>query len=69
MNDRTAVPLATQAKAEHMWASFDASKKFAVRFGLFPAAEMTAAVNEGHDAQDLAAALMAIAAKKGETRT
>jgi hypothetical protein len=57
--------LAAQARAEQLWASFDASRKFAVRFGLFPAAELEAAIRDGHDARDLAAALMNIAQNGG----
>ncbi len=52
-------------KAQKMWDAFTDNQKACVRFGMFPAAEMTSATNEGHDSRLLAVALMDVAKKNG----
>jgi hypothetical protein len=46
------------AKAQELWASFDANERYGVKFGLFPHAKMTAAEAEGYDGHRLVVALM-----------
>lgn len=63
-NEKTMRLLCAQ-KAEKMWEQFDDNQKRAVRFGMFPAAEMEAADKEGYDGRLLAVALMDCASKDG----
>jgi hypothetical protein len=52
-------------KAEQMWATFNDQERSLVRFGMFPAAKMREATDEGHDSRLLAVALMDQAKKNG----
>ena len=63
--DRRALRLAAVGKAEQMWKEMNASEKHGVRFGLFPAAKMKAAEDEGHDGHAITLALMDCASKDG----
>lgn len=57
------------AKAHAMWASMPKEEQTLVRFGMFPQARMTEAMNEGYDAKDLAVALMQVAKIDGGMRS
>lgn len=51
-----------------MWAAFDENEKTGVRFGMFPAAKISAAEAEGFDHHRLVVALMDVASKNGGMR-
>ena len=68
MNDQNALRLAAHGKAEQMWATMTKNEKVGVRFGMFPAAKMQAAVSEGHDSKEISVALMNCAEKDGGMR-
>jgi hypothetical protein len=63
--DEKAVRLLCYQQAEKMWAAFTENEKAAVRFGMFPAAVMRAATNEGYDSRLLAVELMKAAERNG----
>jgi hypothetical protein len=60
--------LAAKGKAQRMWAEFTPNQRTGVRFGMFPAAEMRAAEQEGYDGRLLSVALMDCAAADGGMR-
>lgn len=55
-------------KAESMWNSMTKDEQTVVRFGMFPHGKMTQAISEGYGTQDLAVAIMKIAASNGGVR-
>jgi len=57
--------LATRAKAEVIWEQLNASQRFGIRVGLFPAEVMRAAEKEGFGGRELCVALMDVAKKNG----
>lgn len=54
--------------AEKLWAGFTSSERAMVRFGMFPAAKMREAIDQGHDSRELSVALMKLAEKNGGMR-
>lgn len=65
MSDELTLRFLAQEKAKQMWAALDANAKRGVRFGLFPATVMQAAIAEGHDSRTLSVALMDCARRDG----
>lgn len=68
MTDEKFMKLSCHQKAEKIWQEMDSSEKFGVRFGMFPAAKMQAAMAEGYDSRELSIALMDQATKDGGMR-
>lgn len=52
-------------KARRMWSEFDVNEKTGVRVGMFPAAKMRQAEEEGYDSSLLVPALMECADRDG----
>lgn len=68
MNDAATLRALAEIKARELWATFTANEKSLVRFGMFPAKQMTAATADGHDSRLLAVALCDCAANDGGMR-
>ncbi len=65
MTNESAMRHLCAVKAAALWQSFTDNEKACVRFGMFPAKPMEAAVSEGHDSRLLAVALMDCAKNNG----
>lgn len=65
ISDRDAVRFLAQSKAKDIWLAMDKNQRAGVRFGMFPAQVMQAAIAEGHDSRLLSVALMDCAERDG----
>lgn len=63
--DKKALKLMAFNKAQELWAGMTPSERTGIRFGMFPAAKMQEATEQGHDSRMLTVALMDCAARDG----
>jgi hypothetical protein len=61
MTDERAAELAAFLRAEGLWATFTASERRGVQFGMFPAEKMRQVEAEGYDPRHLSLGLMRLA--------
>jgi hypothetical protein len=68
MSDRDTMRALCAQKAQQLWDGFDENQRAGVRFGMFPAEPMQAAMKEALDSRMLCVALMDVASKNGGMR-